>query len=93
MRIYLNGLKTNKVKNPSNIQPEFLGMFFSSGVKIQRNLGVESNSKVVIHYTFFRVTLPAKKRKFANGLVLLQNKSINVLQSLTFPSLAYSGDV
>lgn len=51
-----------KKKQYLNIGPEFLRMLFSSGVKIQRNLGVQSNSKVIVHYTFFRVALPKKIR-------------------------------
>ena len=36
-------------------------MFFSPGVKIQRNLSVQSDSKIVVHDAFFREALPVNK--------------------------------
>ena len=36
-------------------------MFFSPGVKIQCNLSVQSDSKVIVHDAFFRETLTVNK--------------------------------
>ena len=58
---FKRGIDRITSKHSFIIVPEFLWMFFSPGVKIQRNLSVQSDSKVIVHDAFFRETLTANK--------------------------------
>ena len=56
-------------------------MFFSSRVKIQRNLSVQSNTEVVVHDAFFRVALPRNEgevqRSSKNSKASHWNRELN----------------